>query len=269
MGLTSSARAATITKWDFENPPDSIAINNNPAPTIGAGTASSLGMDNQPTPNPGTTTDDVLDGVAGDTGTNGVANTSQIWRVRAQADTRGASNGWTSTAPIATQGAVFAASTAGYTGINVSFDWYSTNQGEAKMELQYTTDGSTWINTPINVGTNTPISVLTNATSPNTVMGSYVWGSPTGQGQNWYTNLSAAITNSAASNDPNFAIRMVNASTGADDVSMKNTALNNNSGNWRFDNVSISGTAVPEPSSVALVAVAAVVGLAFMGRCRV
>ncbi|MGA3239631.1 MAG: hypothetical protein ABSG03_25420, partial [Bryobacteraceae bacterium] len=41
-----------------------------------------------------------------------------------------------------------------------------------------------------------------------------------------------------------FAVQMVNASTGADDIGASGTALNNNSGNWRFDNVTISGQSI-------------------------
>ena len=54
----------------------------------------------------------------------------------------------------------------------------------------------------------------------------------------------------AAANNPNFAFELVNASTGADCVSTQGTPLNNSSGNWRFHNVSINGTPVPEPASV-------------------
>ena len=47
------ASAATVAAWNFENNP--IAVNNNPAPSAGAGTASSIGMDVFPTPNVGVT----------------------------------------------------------------------------------------------------------------------------------------------------------------------------------------------------------------------
>jgi hypothetical protein len=210
-------------------------------------------MNVYPTPNVGVTADDVLVGKNSDTGANGVADTTNTWRIRAQAGSSGAANGWSSAAPIGTQGAVFAASTAGYNSINVSFDWYSTTQGEANLQLQYTTDGTTWNNAPITLaGSDSGLQVLSNnGSDANTVTGSYVSdnllanGSPAGQG--WFTALTAAINDANAANDPNFAIEMVNASTG--------TALNNNSGNWRFDNVIISGTPVPEPATIGILGV--------------
>lgn len=253
-----AAQASTIAAWNFENNP--IAVNNNPVPSTGSGTASSIGMNVYPTPNVGVTTDDVLLGTNSDTGNNGVANTTQIWRVRAQAGSNGAANGWSSLAPIGTQGAVFDASTVGYTGINISFDWYATTQGEGNLQLEYTTNGSTWHNVPITLsGSDAGLAVLTNSSSPNTVAGSYVSDNllmnPLG-GQDWFTGLTATINDPNAVNDPNFGIEMVNASTGADNLSTQGTPLNNTSGNWRFDNVTISGTAlvpsVPEPATFAL-----------------
>jgi hypothetical protein len=258
------AQAQTIAAWTFEN--DAIAVNNNPAPSSGVGSASSIGMNLYPTPNVGVTTDDVLVGKNSDTGANGVADTSQIWRVRAQAGANGAANGWWSSAPIGTQGAVFAASTVGYgSPINVSFDWYATTQGEANLQLDYTTDGSHWQNLQITPsGSDAGLSVLNNSTSANTVDGWYasdnLLNNGSAAGQDWFTRLTATINDPNAANDPNFAIEMVNASTGADDVSTQGTALNNTSGNWRFDNVLISGTeVVPEPSVLALL------GLGFPG----
>jgi hypothetical protein len=258
----SPVRAGIITAWDFEN--DAVATNNSPAPSVGAGTASSIGMDLYPTPNVGVTTDDVLVGKNSDTGANTVANTTHTWRVRAQAGSNGAANGWSSLAPIGTQGAVYAASTAGYNAINVSFDWYATTQGEANLQLEYTTDGTTWHNTPVTLGgSDAGAVVLSNSTSSNTVIGSYVsdnlllTGSPAGQ--DWFTGLTASISDPAAANNPPFAIEMVNASTDGDNVSTQGTALNNSSGNWRFDNVSFGGTAapVPEPASLSLLGIGA------------
>jgi hypothetical protein len=37
-----------------------------------------------------------------------------------------------------------------------------------------------------------------------------------------------------------------------DDINGNGAAYNNSSGNWRFDNVIISGTAVPEPSAFSM-----------------
>lgn len=253
----SAGHAQTIAAWSFEN--DAITVNNSPTPSTGAGTASSIGMDLYPTPNIGVTTDDVLLGKSSDTGANGIADTTQTWRIRGQAGSNGAANGWSSAAPVGTQGAVFAASTVGtgFNGINISFDWYATTQGEANLQLEYATDGSTWHNIALTLsGSDAGLQVLNNSTSPNTVMGSYASdnillnGSPAGQG--WFTGLTATINDPNAANDPNFAIEMVNASTGADDVSTAGTALNNTSGNWRFDNVVISANAVPEPSTLTL-----------------
>ena len=236
----SVAQADVITAWSFEN--EAIAVNNSPAPSTGSGAASSIGMATYATPGVGVTTDDVDAGAAGDTGTNGNADLTNIWRVRAQAATGGgAANGWSSLAPVGAQGAVFAASTAGYTNINVSFDWYATTQGEANLQLQYTTDGVTWKNVPLTLsGSDAGLTLKTNSSSTNTVSGSYV--SITGGGQGWFTGLTATIADPNAANNPRFAIELVNASTGADNISASGGALNNSSGNWRFDNVAIMGT---------------------------
>jgi hypothetical protein len=259
--VTSAAKATILAGWTFEN--DAVAINNSPAPSSGAGTASSIGMGVYPTPQVGTTTDDVLLGKNSDTGANGVADKTNTWRIRAQATSPNAANGWSSVAPIATQGAVFAVNPGANTSVNVSFDWYATTQGEANLELEYTTDGTDFINVPLTLsGSDAGLVVMTgNALDPNTTQGSYVSdnilnaGESTVAGQDWFTDLTATITDPNMLNDASFAIEMVNASTGTDCVSTQGTALNNNSGNWRFDNVSIS--TVPEPASAGLMAFAA------------
>jgi hypothetical protein len=269
---TNGQAQTTIAAWTFET--NSIAVNNSPSPTTGSGTATALGMGVYPTPAVGTNTDDVLQGVTGDTGVNGVADLSQIWRIRAQGGSGTlAANGWSSTAPIGSQGAQFAVSTLGFSNVTVSLDWYATTQGEANMQLQYTTDGSTWNNVKLTLGGSDAGLVLSNnTTSANTVNGWFVSDSISngvaGAGQDWFTGLTANISDPFAANNTNFAIRIVNASTGVDDVSTKGTALNNNSGNWRFDNVEVSGIAVvPEPSTVAMVGMG-VLGMLGLRRRR-
>ena len=178
-------------------------------------------------------------GIGGD----GITNVTQIWRVRAQL----AGNGWSSEAPVGTQGAQFSVDTTGFTNPIVSFDWYLTKQGEANLQFEYTTDGSTWSNLPITIpaaqaGTYLILSNNTALTDPNSVQGYYVNSFAYSGGQEWFTNLTATISDPAAANDPNFAIRLVNASTGDSCVSGIGQALNNSSGNWRFDNITISGT---------------------------
>jgi MYXO-CTERM domain-containing protein len=202
-----------------------------------------------------------------------LADTSQEWRVRGQAGSNGAANGWSSQAPIGTQGAVFDASTVGFTAISVTFDWYNTSAGEANLQLEYTNNGTTWINAPISIGSNATegLAVLTNVSSPNIVVGSYISDNALTNGslagQDWFQGLTATISDPLAANNPNFAVELVNAATGTADVSAAGTALNNNSGNWRFDRVTISGVATPEPASIVLAGFG-LVGLAFYGWRR-
>ena len=143
-------------------------------------------------------------------------------------------------------------STVGFRNIQVSFDWSPTTQGEGKLQLQYTLNGTTYLNVPISLftsfGMGAAATGATNTTSANTVMGGYL---NAGSSTAYMNGITANLTSIAgAANDPNFAIRLVNASTGADDTNVAGAALNNTSGNWRFDEVTVSG--VPEPGTCAL-----------------
>jgi hypothetical protein len=251
------AQAQTIADWDFDAGKTVAAPDNSPYASLGAeagvAQANELGMNNGYTY---TTTPPITGSVAycDVTGTSGASTGtgSYAWRIRGQ-DNATIGDGWNSAAPVGTQGAQFNASTVGYTGIGVTFDLYTTTQGEANMELAYTLNDTaptpTWNNLQISYG-GSGATVMNNSSSVNTVTGYYL--NITG-GQNWYNQISATLP-AAANGDANFAIEIVNASTGADDVAASGGAYNNNSGNWRFDNVDITGTAsaVPEPSVLAL-----------------
>ena len=242
IGISGTALPKPIAQWTFEGVPQVITLD--PASVIdnsaGAVSAAAIGM--QQFGGGTTNAPDVTLGATGDTGTDGITNYTQIWRVRGVPG-----NGWTSTAPVGTQGAQFTVDTTGFTNIVVAFDWYLTKQGEANLQLQYTVDGINWQNIPITVpaaqlGTYIQFVDNTSGSDPYSVQGYYVNSVGNSNGQQWFTNLTAVITNPAAANNPNFGIRMVNASTGTSCVSGTGGALNNSSGNWRFDNIIISGT---------------------------
>ena len=250
----AQAGVINIAAWTFEN--DTIAgYVPNPVPSTALTTAmaSALGMAGWLTPAAGTNDPDVLAGAAGDTGGNSIANLTHTWRVRAQK----AGNGWSTNAPIGAQGAQFNVDTTGFTSpINVAFDWYVTTAGEGHLQLQYTTNNWTsssniLITIPTAEQTSLQNSNNSTGTDPNTVAGYYVSDnalvSGTVAGQDWFTNLTASITDPNAANNPNFGIRIVNASTLAACLNTGGTLLNNTSGNWRFDNISVSGTAPTGP----------------------
>jgi hypothetical protein len=260
--------ADTITKWDFDVTGAQSAPYNSPPPAIGSGTAIMLGMNN--TYNGGNTASaDVL-------ATQGVANNTFVentWRVRGVQAPAG-HNGWATAAAGAaqyTQGIELDASTAGFTNIKFSFDWFSTNQAPRDLQFQYNTNVSNsagWTNFGGTSPTGTFIAVA----------GDY-YNAP---GAPAITLDMSAIA--AANDDANFGIRLVSAfdSTGhvPNDYAGAlltgglTTIYNNSSGNWRFDKLTFSGdpVGVPEPSSMLLAASAAttlaVIRRRRLGKCE-
>lgn len=233
VGPSCAAVADVITQWNFNT---ATGTNNTPAPSVGTGTASSVGMS-------GGAKNDILK-VQGD-GSVGTTNSSDPvalasnneWRVRGVTN-----NGWSGTTSLLS-GAQFTSSTVGYTGIQVTFDLQATDGSPRHAQLQYTTDGSTYLDFG---------SLLDN--NPK----SLAWN-------NGVTYDFSAVAGVA--NNPNFGFRLVSAFspvgfTNANGVQAPNTAFqradagngvyNGLAGNWRFDMVTFSGTAVPEPSTVVL-----------------
>lgn len=257
LSLAPSLRATTIAGWDFDAGGTIAAPYNAAAATSGTGAATQLGMTNSYTytggEGPGSAAaGDVLASAGASTGSGSFG-----WRIRGNGNSAnsgpGVANGWNSQAPIATQGAEFSASTLGFSNITISMDINATGQAERNLAVLYTLNDTvgtpTWLNATItsagSLGT-----LATNSSSANTITGNYVELS--GGGTGWNNQILAAVP-STANGDANFAIEIVNASTGADDVNTSGSALNNSSGNWRYDNVVIAGSAVPEPTTGAAV----------------
>jgi hypothetical protein len=233
--LTAGVQAqTTLTAWTFDNL--AIASNATPQPSTGFGAASALGLGNSFNGTNSISNPDVLSLPGSSTDPVG----PNSWRVRGSGAAPNGGNGWSTNAPIGTQGAKFSASTVGFYRIQVSFDVNATPDAEANLMVQYTTEGSIWHNATItSVGT---LGVITNNTATNgTVMGSYVILTNNGA-TGWNNQIVVDLSGvSGVDNNPNFAVRMVNASTGSNCVDTTGALYNSTSGNWSFDNVVVQG----------------------------
>jgi hypothetical protein len=239
----ANLKAQTLSQWTFEGLSTS-GVNASPSPASGAGVASTLGMTFS-----GSSENSGIAPLAGTDGTNN-GSSNLTWKVRGGGTNK---NGWNDGAAIATQGAQFAASTVGYSGIKASFDWYPSTKGEASLLAQYTSNGTTWINVPLAdlvIPPSATLSLVTNSSSSNSALGTYI---KTTAGNTWYNNITLDLSGiPAVNNDASFAFRLVNASTGTDVAQASGGALDNTAGNWSFDNVKITGTVIPEPGTYAL-----------------
>jgi hypothetical protein len=243
--LARAGAQLVITEWNFETGSTS-GVNTSPATYVGTGTATSVGMNAD-----GNGDNSGLSSLAGTDGTNN-SSSNQTWKVRGN-------NGWTPNAAIASQGAQFAVSTSGYSNISASFDWYPSTKGEADLAVEYTLNGTTWIDATasmLTLPTSSTLSLKTNTSAGNT----------------WYNAITLNLSSIAgAANDPTFGLRLVNAATGADDVqasanSTEITYGSSGSGNWSFDDVTFTGVPIPEPSTYALILGAATLGLVLLRR---
>lgn len=222
-----------LTAWNFDNL--AIGINSSPSPSAGLGTASVLGMDNSYNHTNSISNPDVT-AQAGSS-----AGGANSWRIRGYSSVSGSrGNGWSTNAPIGTQGAEFDGSTLGYYQIKVSFDVYATADAEANLMVQYTTDGKTWSNAGISaVGTGATIVTNTDSTMA-TVVGSYVR-----LAAGWNDQITVNLTGvSGVDNDSTFGLRLVNASTDTNCVDTTGALYNNTSGSWTIDNMQIQGTSI-------------------------
>jgi hypothetical protein len=232
--LCNASHAAVITQWNFNVNPG--GTNNSPVPSTGTGTAQMVGM-NGNAPN-----GDFPSASSGIGSSDPVGSPADLsWRVRGSV-----SNGWSGSVSLLS-GAQFKASTVGYTNIGATLDINATDGSPRYAQLQVTTDGSNF-----------------------TSFGSLLDFNPTND--NWANNISFDFsTLPAASNNPNFGFKVVSAFspfdfTDAGGFHPANTAFqradadplegpyNGTAGNYRFDMVTFSGTAVPEPSTALLAA---------------
>jgi hypothetical protein len=255
-----------ITQWNFGTAASAVvaAPDNSPAPTIDTapGALVTVGMNDANFENtdggyPSVTADDI----ASTTGTLDTSYVENLLRIRGgtSASTPGApANGWDALAPEYSQGLEIDVNTTGYTSLYLTYDWYTTAQGNRDLQQQYnlnTSNPAGWTN----------IGAALIAASAGDYYGSVSGGSPTGA-------LLDLTGISGATNDSNFGIRLVSAYdpglpliTDSQTVQNNNsvlpstephgqyasatlvnglpTPLNGSSGNWRFGNINLFGVA--------------------------
>ena len=261
-GKAAAQSFHNIALWDFNqySPPNPKATPNlnNPkadqdfstALGYSSGTATGIGLDWGPvgsTGNPITQPDYRASGWTLADGSNfsrqlddmaaqgGSTNpTGQSWRVRGGnnldlTNTTRTTNGWTSQAPEDTQGVQFTIDATGESAVKFQFDWFVTGQGIANLREEYSTDnGATWNKA--------------NATGIHAnAAGQLV--TPTGGG---FLNSNVLDLTGLAGVDGNSNL-MVRLVTEKDPTTLtyrgaSNTDYNNQSGNWRFQDVSFFST---------------------------
>jgi Immunoglobulin I-set domain len=268
--------STTLAAWQFDTLPGTTStstIETSPAPTSGAGTAYTVGMQSG-TANgylyPAAGADATADASTflaatgnADSGGNGGSEGGSngfVWRVESGQD---------SAAAIGSQGVQFNVATTGYSGISVQFDLdASSTKAEAQFAVEYTTDvqdaNPVWNNvtnllafgpndtantqgTVPSIGTSPTDSVYiqNNTSNSNIISGDYatitgpiVGGSNT----SWLNDLVVDLSSiSAVSNSGNFAFRVVNAATGTADTNIVGAASGTFK-NWRFNDIVINAS---------------------------
>ena len=243
-GTSAIPTSNIIAQWDFAL---TGGTSTHPTPNIGTGVATPLGMVNSykgPSPTCVGSACTYTSSVNKEdlTGTSGGTNPSlaaMAWRVRGTTGLTGGNTGpgWNTQAPEKTQGVEFDVSTLGHSNIVVQFDWYTTAQIDRDMQLQYTTNGTTWTTLPT------------------------VYVAPVGGG--YYPGITInfpALNIHSVDNNSNFGIRMVSVYDRSANAPVPYTytaatlsatgvpvQYNNASGNWRFDEVNVLGTTNSTP----------------------
>ncbi len=200
LGISGIQAQTTITSWDF----DAEVL----TPTTGSGTAENIG---------GTST----------AWAGGNPSTGRGWNTSTYPEQSTGSG---------TAGVQFTVSTAGYSGIAVSWDNRNSNTAANRLRLQYTIDGTNWLNfeaTPDNAA-NTQL----DGTAVGFDNGRYI----TNPGVVWYNRVAEFQNVAGVENNPNFAIRMVTEFATADSYEASTEGSSyGTSGTIRYDNVTIMG----------------------------
>jgi phospholipase C/phosphodiesterase/alkaline phosphatase D-like protein len=222
--LTAAKAANTLTVWSFDNL--GIGVNASPAPSTGFGAATAVGFGASSAPD--------VQALPGSS-----AGSANSWRVRGVSPV-----GWATNAAIGAQGAQFAASTFGFYQIKASFDVYATTNAEAFLQVQYTTEGTIWQNANVTLAGSSAVLATNSIATNGLVVGTYVIMTNNGTAA-WNNGVTVDLTGiPGVDNNPNFAIRIVNAATGTNCLTTTGAHYDNAAGDWTIDNVTFQGTTI-------------------------
>jgi hypothetical protein len=126
-----------------------------------------------------------------------------------------------------TRGLQVNVSTVGFNSVIVNFDQRHSNTAARDVQFQYSLDGTTFIDFATFSATN---------------------------GDTWFNNRTVDLSSiTGVADNANFAFRVVAAFAPSTSTYVASTSTSSygTTGTWRFDQVTVSGTAVPEPSAAA------------------
>ena len=125
IAVSLPVQAVTVTQWNFNSPtPDNNTGTGTTAPSVGVGTASLVGGVTSPSFNSGVGSSDPA------------ANDNSGWQTTTYAALSTGDK---------TRGVQFSVSTVGYQGISIKYDLRHSNTSSRYEALQYTLNGSSWI----------------------------------------------------------------------------------------------------------------------------
>jgi len=196
-----------FTVWDFE------AQNLNP--TSGSGTLQTIGISAEAT---------YITGFTG-TGTGGFALQTTGYPEQGTANQ--------------TAGIQAMVSTAGKTNIVVSWHQRNSNTGASRVRLQYTLNGTSWMDFDANATNATNVNTI-NETDSGYDNGLYVIDA----GATWFARSASFVGISQANNNANFGVRLVSAFvSGTSEYGPANpTGTYGTGGTYRYDNLTFSFT---------------------------
>lgn len=235
------ARAAVVTQWNFNSStPDANTSTGTLTPNIGAGTASLVG---------GTTSTFASGDASGGSSDPSAGDDSGLNVTTYPA----------ASANNETAGVQFAASTAGFTDIVITFDMRHSNTSSRYFAFYYSTDGVNFTRLAVS-GANGFAGTTPAGGNPASTAGLFgsngTWsafdGTVAGAGDDWFNGRGIDLTGvPGVSNNPNFAFRIVSSFDAGSSYAASSGGTYSTSGTTRFDMVTINGV-VPAPGTAAL-----------------